>query len=494
MSRRCRVAICQSALALFVGSLVAGPLSPSALGQQITGLQAAAAMEEVLVKAIAQSERSVVAIARVKRNTDDRNDLAPNLFNQLGRSAPRPGDTEFIPNEYATGVVVAAEGLILTAHHVLRDDSDYWVTTADRKTYKVKKIVGADPRSDLAVLAIEATDLVPIKFGDATKLKKGHIVIALGNPYAIARDGQVSASWGIVSNLARKDGPWPGREGLPSKPTMHQYGTLIQTDARLNLGTSGGALLNLKGEMVGLTVSLAAALGYEQSAGFALPVDETFLRALNTLKGGGEVEYGFLGVSLPPPYDMRARGRNGVMVADVLEGTPAERYSLKKEDVITHINGLEIHDHDELLLNVGKLPPDASVRLTIEREGRSQVVTINELSKFWIGGKKIVTKPSPAWRGIRVDYVTASERFRDWMVQRRIDPQGAVWITQVEENSAAWKEGLRPDMMISHVGSKRVATPKDFQEAVANQTGPIKIRLTLPPNDRPVRTIEPDAS
>ncbi len=93
-----------------------------------------------------------------------------------------------------------------------------------------------------------------------------------------------------------------------------------------------------------------------------------------------------------------------------------------------------------------------------------------------------------------MDYVTASERFRDWMAQRRIDPQGAVWITEVDENSSAWKEGLRPDMMISHVGNKRVATPKDFQEAVANQQGPIKIRLTLAPNDRPVRTIEPDAS
>ena len=90
----------------------------------------------------------------------------------------------------------------------------------------------ADPRSDLAVLEIEATDLTPIKFGDATKLKKGQIVIALGNPYAIARDGQVSASWGIVSNLTRKDGPSTGREGpAHASPRLHQYGTLIQTDA-----------------------------------------------------------------------------------------------------------------------------------------------------------------------------------------------------------------------------------------------------------------------
>jgi S1-C subfamily serine protease len=463
-------------------------------GQQVTGLQAAAAMEEVFIKAIAQSERSVVAIARVKRNSDDHQDEAPSLFNRLGRAAPRPGDAEFIPNEYATGVVVGAEGLILTAHHVLREDSDYWVTTADRKTYKVNKIMGADPRSDLAVLSIEAEGLVPIKFGDASKLKKGQIVIALGNPYAIARDGQVSASWGIISNLARKDGPWPGREGQPTKPTMHQYGTLIQTDAKLNLGTSGGALLNLKGEMIGLTVSLAAALGYEQSAGFALPVDETFLRAVKTLKQGSEVEYGFLGISLPPPYDTRSRGKVGVMVVDVLEGTPAERSLLQKDDFITHVNGQEIHDHDELLLNVGKLPPDASVRLSVERDGRSHAITIGELSKYPVTGNKVVTSRPPAWRGIRVDYVTASNNFATWANQRRLDPQGAVLVTEVQEYSPAWKEGLRPDMMISHVGNKRVATPKDFLDAVANQEGPVKLRLTLPPSERPVRTIEPDAS
>src|SRR5262249_22946371 len=160
---------------------------------------------------------------------------------------------------------------ILTAHHVLRENCDYWITTASRKTYKVQQIKAADPRSDLAVLSIKARDgeLEPIKFGDAAGLKKGQIVLALGNPYGIARDGQVSASWGIISNLSRKDGPWTtDRETRNSKPTLHHYGSLIQTDVKLNLGTSGGALVNLKGEMIGLTVSLAAGLGYEQAAGF----------------------------------------------------------------------------------------------------------------------------------------------------------------------------------------------------------------------------------
>ncbi len=102
-------------------------------------------------------------------------------------------------------------------------------------------VKGADPRSDLAVLQIDATGLVPITFGDASKLKKGQIVIALGNPYGIARDGEASASWGIVANLTRKGGPTIDAANSNPKPALYQYGTLIQTDAKLNLGTSGGA-------------------------------------------------------------------------------------------------------------------------------------------------------------------------------------------------------------------------------------------------------------
>ena len=108
--------------------------------------------------------------------------------------------------------------------------------------------------------------------------------------------------------------------------------------------------------MVGLTISLAATLGYEQPAGFAIPVDETFA-GLKSLRQGTEVEYGFLGISLPQPYDTRWRGKKGVPIVDVLEGTPADRFGLRKDDVITQVNGIDVHDHDALLLHVGKLRP-----------------------------------------------------------------------------------------------------------------------------------------
>ncbi len=445
--------------------------------RQATGLQAAIAIEGAMVQAIAKAERSVVAIARVRRQDEQPLDLSINQFGRMQiTELASPGTPEFIPNEYATGVVVGADGLILTANHVLQENCDYWVTTPDRRIFKVRRIKGADPRSDLAVLQIDATDLVPIAFGDASKLKKGQIVIALGNPYAIARDGQASASWGIVANITRKDGP--SLDITNPKPALHQYGTLIQTDAKLNLGTSGGALVNLAGEMVGLTVSLAAASGYEQSAGFALPVDETFLRAVRTLKQGSEVEYGFLGVAVNPlAVNDRQKGHFGVLVTSIVPGTPAERFGLMDRDIITHVDGQEIHDQDQFMLAIGRLPAEGRATLRVERDGRPRVVVIGELAKYFVPAGQIVTNPRPAWRGLRVDHVTASRNFHSWSLQGLIDPQGSVIVTEVMENSPAWNEGLRPDMLISHVAGNRVATPRQFLDLVVGQDGPVKLRI-----------------
>jgi S1-C subfamily serine protease len=490
---RSRVRVTSLAIAplIYVFALVA-----PAAAQRTTGLEAAAAMEEAMVTAIALAEPSVVAIARVRRNDNQPLEFAVNGFNRFTNTEQAaPGTPEFIPNEYGTGVIVGAEGQILTAHHVLREDCDYWVTTSDRKIHRVTRILGADPRSDLAVLQIDATGLKPIKFGDATKLRKGQIVIALGNPYAIARDGDVSASWGIVANRMRKDGPVPVAGAQSSKTALHQYGNLIQTDAKLNLGTSGGALVTLNGEMVGLTVALAAAAGYEQSAGFAIPVDEAFLRAVKTLKEGSEVEYGFLGVGVNSIALMeRQNGKHGVQVTRVVPGTPARRAGLIEQDVITHVNGEEIFDQDQFMLAVGSLPAEASAILRVERDDRPLVVVVEELAKYYVDGRKIVTRQRPAWRGIRVDHVTASEHFPTWSQQGQIDPQGSVLVTEVAQQSPAWKEGLRPNMMISHVAGNRVTTPRQFLDQVSGQDGPVKLRLSVQGDERPERVIMPDAS
>lgn len=444
---------------------------------------AVAALEEALVDVVAEASRSVVAISQVRKRTPGESlnfEIRPGPLGMpiVPQRMPGPEDADFIPIEYATGVVVDRLGLILTAYHVLEADSEYFVTTCEHKRYRAW-IKAADPRSDLALLAIDANNLAPIPLGDGAALRRGQFVIALGNPYAIARDGQASASWGIVANLNRKAAPLPDEEDSVGKTTLHHFGTLIQTDAKLNLGTSGGALVDLEGKMVGLTTSLAAVAGYETAAGYAYPVDGTFRRVVDTLKRGREVEYGFLGVQ---PVNLSAAeilaGKTGIRVRHVEPGSRAEKFGVLPDDLVTAVDGKPIHDADGLVREVGKLPVEAKVRLSIVREGKEQVIEV-ALSKFPVRGNKVVTSPKPAWRGMQVEYTTAAvdPEVRRAAGMRFFDDR--VVVTEVEANSPAWKAGVRPGNFITHVDRQAVRTPREFTSAVANRNGDVRLRVAV---------------
>jgi serine protease Do len=497
-----------SARWLLIGLFTAGlPLSPCSLrGQEPNGLQAAAAVESALVNAIASSEKSVVAITRADVDETATSTGSPGSLkvapvengfgDQRIQSRPSPGDPDFIPDAYATGVIVDRHGLILTYYHSLRLKSRHYVTTADRRVYAAR-IKAADPRSDLAILEIEADHLTPIKFGDAAGLRKGQIVVTLGNPFAIARDGQASASWGIISNLARKAPPDPSPSNATGKDKLYHFGTLIQTDAKLNLGTSGGALVNLHGEMVGLTTSLAATAGSEQAAGYAVPVDDTFRRVVDTLKEGREVEYGYLGVGLENLKEFEIlRGARGARVAVVQDGSPAHRVGLKEADVVTHVNEQPVVDADDLMLQVGRLPVESVVQLTVAREDRQRKVQV-ELTKFPVRGTKIVTVPAPSWRGLRVDYATAMPTDSPRRLPfDRFSPDGCVVVTEVEKDSPAAAAQLQIGMYITQVGGTSVRTPREFHAAVAGKSGEVPLRI-IPAAEAAsteVRTIKPAAS
>jgi len=464
------------ALVAVTWSVLAGSLG----AQEPSGIDAAVSIERAMVEAIARAEKSVVAVARVRKEPlgeAPQLEFRPDPFRRrlLPAQTPQPTDPDFVPNEFGTGVVVDRGGLVLTAYHLLEEESDYYVTTPQRKVYRAW-VKGADPRSDLAVLAVDAADLVPITFGSATAIKKGQIVLALGNPYAIARDGQASASWGIVANLSRKAPPTPDDSDPSGKRTLHHFGTLIQTDARLNLGTSGGPLLNLRGEMIGLTVALAATAGYESAAGYAIPVDATFRRVVDTLKQGREVEYGFLGVQ---PSNLHVQevltGMHGMRVSRVVPGTPAARHGLKSDDIITAVDGRPIYDADGLVLEVGKLPVEAVTRLSVLRDGRPRTLNVS-LTKYPVRGRKIVTTPGPSWRGLRVDYATAVADSQS-SVHGAGFAEEAVAVSEVDQHSRAWDAGLRPGMFISHVERTSVRTPREFFSAVSGKSGPVQLRM-----------------
>lgn len=486
---------------------------PGASGQQVDQHQAALVVQQAMVEAIASAERSVVAIARVRKRARGLSDQPGRDGFPAGREGvPRlqapPTSPDFVPQEFATGVIIDRQGHILTNYHVLGNpqENDYYVWV-QRRPFRVtgvevpEEVRAGDPWTDLAVLKIAANDLQPIRFGDASKLRKGMCVIALGNPYGIARDGEASASWGIVSNLRRAVAAGdPGHQYDTKRQSVHHFGTLIQTDACLNLGTSGGALINLEGKMVGLTTSLAALTGYEQPAGFAIPVDEAFRQTLETLKQGRVPSYGFLGVQ-PESLSVadRQAGRFGARVSRVVPGTPADQAGLRENDVITHVDDDEVFDENTLFRELSRRPAESEVRLTIHRPHRildgERTITANAvLSKKYIdtARKAFSQVPPPQWRGLRVEYLSALPPEWDGLGRREGDGQRSVAVLAVDRGSAAWKSGLRPGQFISHVESRRVETPKEFFAAVADKNrDQVRVRLSGPPAEQAIRIVPP---
>ena len=458
--------------------------------QDVQGIEAAVAIEQALVQVIAAREHSVVSIGMFRTDPDP-------LLRDGFHPTQSPPSLDDIPDAFATGVVVDQRGLILTCAHALKERTTTFVRFAGNPVWWHTRVRASDPYSDLAVLEIVNSKAVieqvkpqPMTLGDAGSLRKGQLVITLGNPYAIARDGEVSAGWGIVSNLRRKAAPLEGNMPLKNtRPTLHHLGTLIQTDAKLNLGTSGGALLNLKGEMVGLTTSMAALSGYEKSAGYAIAVDKTFLRVLKELKEGREVEYGFLGVGLDDlPSYQRTAGETGVQIARVIAGGPSEG-RLDRDDVITHINGQPILTVTDVMLAVSQLAPDNPIRFRVLRtsdfEPRPRVETVH-LTKKYIEGKRIVTRPRTAWRGIRVEYTAA---FQPLYADARIEP--GVTVTEILSDTAAASTGLEVGRRITHVDGVAVNSPVHFLRAVENRKGPV--RLSIEPEADSVVVPQPTA-
>ena len=464
-------------------------------------MAAAVALEDAFVKVIERAEPSVVAIARDKVRARVADDFDERPFRRQPREDRSLANPNYIPNEFGTGVVIAANGLILTNYHVVRGgptsdkkngaaEQELYVRLSDRRGFPAT-IFAADPRSDLAVLKIDVNGLTPIKLGNATQVRKGQLVVTLGNPYAIARDGSASASWGIVSNISRPahlDGD-PRDDEYRKKETIHHLGTLLQLDTRLNLGTSGGPVLNLKGEMVGLTTSLAAIVGYEKSAGFAMPINDGTLRIIQTLIRGEEVEYGFLGIeprdisqngqemeNLPPPK----RQRGAALVLNVFPNSPAGIGGLQQGDVILAMNNRPILSRIDLMREVGLQAPETEVKFKVWRQLPREIVDVDvPLGKWPVHddeGIVATRRRYPMFRGLGVDYNTA--RFRHLPIQFRARefPRG-VLITEVEAQSPAATAELQTGDFITQVNGQPVTSPRQFYDVVRNLSGDAQLNL-----------------
>lgn len=441
-------------------------------------------LQSAVERAIQKAEKSVVSIARVDKDTLE-----------------DPTSPDFVPKQFGTGVAIAEQGLILTCYHLLGDPDKHayyvWLNGVPfkaRKAEKVTSVVGADPWTDLAVLKIDAR-LTPIRLATDFKPRRGQFIVSLGNPYGIAKDGHASATFGIISNLLRQRTLRSASEWENSQSDVFsQYGTLLQTDAKLFRGTSGGPLLNLKGEMVGMTTALTAANHFADAAGFAIPVDDTFRGTVHKLKQGRSAEFGFLGIATKElTLAQRQQFNRGVIVTQVVENTPADSCGLKFGDVITHVNEMEIVSSNAMLRELSGRFADSEITLQIQRKPFPNSPYRKLELKVRLGKKKVDSK-QPAigindfsnWRGIKVEYPTAISNLS--ANASKIDPKGCVVVVKVSRGSQGELGGIRELDFVSHVNGKRVSNPQQFFAAVESQTGPVELSR-VKGQDRPVEKI-----
>jgi S1-C subfamily serine protease len=447
--------------------------------------------------AVAKAAPSIVAIGRVRLD-----DAAPPLINRERfpaedyRTGPGPADPDFLPHEYGIGVVVDRGGLILTSLHFLGEirQSKYFVWV-QRRAFPAK-VKAADPWLDVAVLEIGADDLQPIELESAHHVASGDEAIVVGDPLALARDGEPDFTLGRIVRTACEAPAQAlpvlrnGFEQLtPRRDTLHHFGTMLQFEAS-SPADRGGLLINSEGRLIGLMTAYVAH-GNESPGGLAIPIDSEFEQALETLKAGKLPEYGLLGLAPRAAKLADAAFKAGAAVEDVMPGTPAAKVGLRPGDIITQVGEQAVQDDLHLIRLVSALPAQAKVTLQVVRDMRTKKsfpVSVTLSKKYHESLREAYAEQrEPAWRGMRVDYATASPVFRE--LARHVDPEGCVSVVDVERDSPAWKAGLRNGTFVSHVGGKRVSTPQQFYDEANKQAGEAALRITVAGDGEPIRKV-----
>jgi serine protease Do len=351
-----------------------------------------------------------------------------------------------------SGVIVSPEGYILTNNHVVEGATEILVTTSDKHEYKAR-IVGTDPRTDIAVLKIDATNLPSVTIADSSKVQVGDYALAIGDPFGVGE----TVTMGIVSAT--------GRANLG----IEDYEDFIQTDAPINPGNSGGALVNDRGELIGInTAILSHGSGGSQGVGFAVPANLA-RNVMDQIVGNGKVTRAYMGVSIQEvsPELAKAFGEpepRGALVGDVSSGSPAEKSGLQKGDIIVELNGKPIADRNQLRMSISMMAPDATANLKVLRNGseRDMTVKLGVLPTDREQASVETANPQGALEGVSVENVN------DEAVQQLGLPANTkgVIVTDINPSSPVAESGLQQGDVIQEVNHQPVTNVTDFDRAV----------------------------
>jgi Do/DeqQ family serine protease len=374
-----------------------------------------------------------------------------------GQGQGNGGKRTFRQQGLGSGIIVQKSGeryYVLTNNHVVKDASDISVRLSDQRTFKAK-VVGTDPRKDVALVSFDSRQPLPVaELGDSNGLQVGDLVLAVGNPFGF----ESTVTMGIVSAL--------GRHAQGEAATYTDY---IQTDAAINQGNSGGALVNIQGQVVGINTWIAAPTGGSIGLGFAIPINNA-RPAINDFITKGKVTYGWLGAQIADiqqgtPYrgfagDLKVKGVPGALLLDLFKGSPADKAGLLPGDYVTRIDGTDITNADRLTQVVGNLPAGKRYEFSVIRYGEKVTVPVTLGVR---DDKDTVAQDKNLWPGMTVLDID------DQVRQEANIPAGLKGVAVgylAGQDTAASIAGLHAGDVITHVNGKRVDNILDFYRAL----------------------------
>jgi serine protease Do len=428
--------------------------NPTIDSKEIASLEALNRERRALVSAVVPS---VVAVKTTKKIAIQRqSELDPfGLFFGRPRGFRNPNEEALVENSLGSGVIVTEEGHIITNSHVVHQVDEIDVQLSDGRTKKAR-LVGADDQVDLAVLKIDDPGVKPLKLADSDTVQAGDFVLAIGNPFGF----EETVTDGIISS-----------KGRPNRGDM--FGDWLQTNAAINPGNSGGPLINLRGEVVGINTAIISRSGGSQGIGFAIP-SNTVRTALESLLKHGRIIRGYLGIQARVPQPGQSNSEEGVVIDQVMPGSPAEEAQLQKGDIIRRFDEHEVKNFSELRSLVSQVELDKKVQVDVLRHGKPVTLTahIKEQPVDYQAGQVLPQQtpqqPGPpneeqgagALASIRVSDLTPD-------LARKLDlPNGVHGVVVTNVDPASGMADLRKGDVIEEINQQPVTSVSDYQKIV----------------------------